>query len=309
MQKVDDIRLLEAFDALARHRSLRGAGRELDLSRSALLRRIDHLEKRLGYALFYRDESGSRPTVRGEDFLRRARLVLKTFHAATRPVTTDTPATLLHISAPYSLGTTLLLPWIAEYKRAHQNVQFDVDLTLGPQKLLSTLCDLRFSHGSIPSERVITRPLGFMPRLVAASPDYLARFGTPSDPAELIDHSLLGSQDTAGQSTYLLKKGAEIVRLPFHPQIRVHDHTSAKEAAKNGLGIALHILRHDSDSELRRGELVEILPDWLPQPCPISLLIPLSHPLSPAVEAFADFIESCWHQSPFLLPPDAENWR
>ena len=309
MQTVDEIGLLEAFDALVRHGSLLGASRELDISRSALLRRIDRLEKRLGYTVIHRDEAGSRPTVQGEVFLQKARNVLKVFRSATSLDPTEDTQTTLHISVPYSLGTTLVLPWVADYKKLHPKICFDVDLTLGPQRLLPTICDLRFSHGAIPSERVLSRELGLMPRIVAASPGYIDRFGTPKDPTELVNHSLLGSQDTVGQSSFLLRKGEEVIRLPFHPQIRVQDHNSGKVAAKAGLGIALHILKHDADNELARGELVQVLPDWTPEPCPINLLIPLSHPMSKATEQFAEFVEECWRNHPVLLPPEAEAWQ
>lgn len=309
MQSVDEIGLLEAFDALARHGSLLGASRELEISRSALLRRIDRLEKRLGATLFHRDEAGSRPTVQGEELRRKALGVLKAFRSATAPGAGADSRSTLHISAPYSLGTTLILPWIAQYRALHPNIRFDVDLTLGPLRLLPSICDLRFSHGAFPSERVRSLPLGFMPRFVAAAPAYLERFGTPADPAELIHHSLLGSQDTAGQASFLLRKGEEIVRLPFHPQIRLQDHNSAKAAALAGLGIALHVLAHDARHELESGSLIKVLPDWIPEPCPIHLLIPLSHPMSKAAEAFASFVKESWERHPQLLPPDSEAWR
>lgn len=309
MQSVDEIGLLEAFDALARHGSLLGASRELDISRSALLRRIDRLEKCLGTALFYRDKSGSRLTVQGDDLRCKALNVLKAFRTATAPEAGEDSQSPLHISAPYSLGTTLILPWIAQYRAIHPNIRFDVDLTLGPQRLLPSICDLRFSHGAFVSDCVRSRPLGLVPMFVAAAPAYLERFGTPSDPAELVHHSLLGSPDTTGQASFLLRKGEEIVRLPFHPQIRLPDHNSTKAAAVAGLGIALNVLSHDAGHELESGSLIKVLPDWIPEPYPIHLLIPLSHPISKAAEAFASFVKECWARHPLLLPPDSEAWR
>lgn len=308
MQKVDNIGLLEAFEALARNASLQEAARDLGISRSALARRAERLEGEIGFRLFHRDQSGSHLTPNGKAFLERVRPVLKGYFAATAPRSEKEAGALLRISAPYSLGTTLLLPWVARYRLANPDVRFDLDFTLGPRTLLSTLCDLRFSHGAMPSEHVLTRPLGVMPRILAASPAYLSRFSMPESPSDLAQHSLLGSQDTVSQPTFTLtNRSGELVRLPYHPQVRLQDHTAAKAAALAGLGIGLHILTHDASAEIERGELVRVLPDWAPESCPISMLLPLSHPASPAVNRFADFIEAAWRAHPVLLPPEPED--
>lgn len=125
------------------------------------------------------------------------------------------------------------------------------------------------------------------------------------DPAQ---HSPPGSQDTVSQppTFTLTSRSGELVRLPYHPQVRQQDHTAAKAAALADLGIGLQILTHDASAEIERGELVLVLPDREPESCPLCMLLPLSHPTSPEVNRFADFIETCRRAHPVLLPPVQE---
>ena len=307
MKTVDEIGLLEAFESLEKYGNLKNASESLGISRSAVSRRIRLLEKRFKYPFFYRNEEGFKLTEAGIDFAPRVREVLRNIRNVTKFSAQNIEQyTSLCISAPYSLGITLLIPWIAEFRRLYPLVRVNLDFTLGPQKILSPVCDIRFSHGAIPSERVLSYSLGAMPRLIAASPKYLEQYGLPKNPSDLLCHSLLGAQDLSVNDSYLLKRGDEIVRLPFRSQIRTNDHISCKEAAKAGLGIGLHILQHDSVHELQKCELIEVLPNWHPEPCPINLLIPLSHPTNKIVEDFVDFIRTAWERHPILLSSKSE---
>ncbi|WP_081433823.1 helix-turn-helix domain-containing protein [Beijerinckia indica] len=53
----------------ARHRSLRQAAEVLNVRQSTLSRAIRDLESQLGALLFERSNSGTRPTVAGQEFL------------------------------------------------------------------------------------------------------------------------------------------------------------------------------------------------------------------------------------------------
>lgn len=304
MKKVDQINLLEAFTALGFAENLQGASKNLQISRSALLRRITSLERSLGIQLFNRNKRGSKLTEEGYIVFLKSIQALEEYRFATSPCTFNSEdPEFLHISAPYSIGITLLLPWINRYRKIHRSFKVDLDLTLGPQKKLPAICDIRFSHSLITSERVKEYPLGGMPRVLVASQDYLFKFGMPKDPKQLQFHSLLGSQDLPSDTTFLLRKGKEIVRLPFHPTIRLRDHTSAKRAAIAGLGIGVHVLLHDIVKELADGSLIEILPGWSPEPCPVSMLLPFSHPVKKTTRTFMSFIKNCWKENQFLIKP------
>lgn len=304
MRKTDEILLLETFISLAQSLNLQKSSGQLMVAKSTLSRRIDQLEQRLGVALFERRSQGFSLTEDGKEFLNKSKTFLSSYQQIAVPWWQQTKARhYIHLSCPYSLGTTLLIPWISAYRHMHPNVFFDLELTLGHVQRLSSFCDLRFSHGKIPSERVYIEKLGGMPRVMLASPEYLKCFGTPQSPEELENHSLLGSQDLISNFSFFIKRigDRERLKIPFHPSIRLRDHTGAKKAAIAGAGIAVHALKHDTVVEIENGSLVKVLPDWEPEPCPISLQIPMSKPMTESTKQFRDFIFTQWNEHPILL--------
>lgn len=303
MRRTDERELLETFLAVAGYGNLRLAGKSLLVSKTTVMRRLQELEGRLGAALVERSDAGCALTSRGQIFLAAARPVFERYvRISTKKERPPEQTAVLNVSAPYSLGVTLLIPWLEQFQEAHENVLVDLSLTLGPVRLLPASCDVRFSHGKIPSERVTIRPLGLMPRIMAASPRYLTKHGIPQEPKELSAHRLLGSQDLVDDTSFVLRKDDELIRIPFRPTLLLKDHTAAKEAALAGAGIAVQVLKHDAVKALKRGDLIEVLPDWKPEPCPISLLFPLSRKPSDMTRQFADFIEDKWASHPCLLP-------
>ena len=60
-------------------------------------------------------------------------------------------------------------------------------------------------------------------------------------------------------------------------------------AARLGLGL-IQVPRYHIESDLQRGTLVSVLPDYPPTPTPVSLLYPRNRQLSPRVRVFIDWL-------------------
>lgn len=304
MRTTDEIAVIEAFLAVVDHGSFHKAAKFLNISKPAVMRRIDALEARVGNKLLIRSEAGCTPTATGRVFEERAREVSADFLQANQAQRQMKDVReVLHISVPYSLGTSLIIGWTGEFQELFPGVAVDLNMTLGPVRLLPTECDIRFSHGLMLSERVLIDPLGGMPRVMVASPAFLQTNGIPLTPQDLEQLDLVGGQDLIEESSFLLSRGDEYVRVGFHPRLRLRDHTAAKVAAVEGLGIDVHAFAHDVVKEIERGELVQVLSDWQPTACPISMLYPTSHELKKTAKDYADFIKDKWRQHPVLLDP------
>lgn len=88
--------------------------------------------------------------------------------------------------------------------------------------------------------------------------------------------------------------------IPYLPRLRLHDHAAARAAALAGAGIAVHAFRYDTLEYVRRGRLVEVLSDWIPDETPVSMLLPVNRPVRAIVRELADFVEYKWHTHPEL---------
>lgn len=256
----------------------------------------------MGGPLFEREANGVKLNSRGVQLLEPIDECMKRFRELCNQAVPSAKSQTdpIRISAPSSIGNGLLIGWITAFERKHPDVVIDLTLTLEPVRMMPHGCDLRISHGLFPCERVITRHLGFMQRMMVASPRYLAEHGVPHSPEDLMHHSLLGGNDLLDGRPLVVHRGKERVVIPYLPRLRLHDHAAARSAALAGAGIAVHAFRYDTLEYVRRGRLVEVLSDWIPDETPVSMLLPVNRPVRAIVRELADFVEYKWHTHPEL---------
>lgn len=306
MRSVDDVELFEVFLIAAANGSLGTTARELRLSRGTVSRRLALLEEKLGMRLFLREAEGVRLTKEGRSIKPAVERFVERFNRLCTPASGSNSGAFgedrrtIQISAPSSIGNGLLIPWLKLFQDSHPDVLIDLVLTLGPVRLMPPGCDIRINHGLFPLERVNIRPLGSMLRIMVASADYLARHGIPKHPEDLKNHSLLGGNDLLNGNPLIVTNGRERILIPYMPRLRLRDHTAARSAALAGAGIDVHAFRYDTFSYVKRGELIQILPDWQPETTPVSMLLPATRPLGKTARDLADFIEAKWRAHPDL---------
>jgi len=125
MNDWDDIRY---FLAVARAGSVRAAAESLGVNHSTVLRRIAHLEERLGAQMFEKLPSGYRVTSAGEEVRDLAEQMEASSHQLeTRVLGRDQSVRgLLRVTLAPTLATRLLMPDFAEFARNHPDIEIDV---------------------------------------------------------------------------------------------------------------------------------------------------------------------------------------
>lgn len=302
MRYLDCIEKLETFLILAELKSFRKAAEQLNISKASVSRRISSLEKDLGSPLFIRDSEGSILTAFGCQFIERAKPLLLRFKALSTPSISKSlnQRGTIRISAPSALGNGLLIPWIAIFQKNNPEIFIDLTLTLGPVHIMPAECDIRINHGLYPCSNALIRKLGDMRRMMVASVAYLSENGCPKSPADLEKHALLGGNDLLNGSPLILLKGNERAIVPYHPRLKLKDHTAARNAALAGAGISVHAFRYDTLELVRKNLLIHVLPEWEPAPSPVSLLLPIKKKKNSAADALCAFIEEKWQANPEL---------
>ena len=127
--------------------------------------------------------------------------------------------------------------------------------------------------------------------ITCASPDYLARRGTPVSPERLEGHEMVGfvSSRTGRPLPLEFTVGGEVVHVALPTRVLMGSAETSAEAAKLGLGL-VQAPRHRFVDDLASGTLVEVLPEHPPTPTPVYLLMPGSRQRSPRVRVFADWL-------------------
>lgn len=136
---------------------------------------------------------------------------------------------------------------------------------------------------------LVVRQLAQTQRILAASPSYLQRHGTPSHVRELAQHKLLFY--TYAHNAYELhfERGDETFKLPVSGDLLANDGQVLRHAALQGMGILvqpLYVIAQD----LLNGHLAPVLPEWALPPLAIRIVYPHRRHLPAKTRAFIDYI-------------------
>jgi DNA-binding transcriptional LysR family regulator len=261
---------LELFLDVLACGSFSAAARRQQLTPSAVARRIGALEQALGSQLFQRTTHALQATPAALAFAERARRILDELRLARAEAVSlsSAPEGLIRIDAPAPFGRRHLAPAIAEFLVAYPGL--DVQL-----RLIDSFVDLQGEHlgqvdlvlriGPLADTRLVATPLAPMLRIACASPDYLKRRGTPTDPRQLPEHDGLDWDALAPPHAWRFAvDGQSRLIRPGRLRMTTNNAETLLCAARAGLGIA-HLPTWLISEHLLGGELVPLFcPDGLP---------------------------------------------
>ena len=287
------------FSLLARCGSLSAAGRELGLSTPAISKRLAALEARLGVRLLARTTRRVSLTPEGEIYLTQARRILAEIDDMEQLVTSAVaaPKGLLRVNATLGFGRSHIAPLIAQFARAHPEVQVQLQLSVSPPPLADDAFDVCVSFGAPPDARVIARLLAPNRRLLCASPGYLERHGVPRVPNDLAQHSCIGiRQGDENYGLWRLSLGKRTEAVKVRGNLSTNDGEIAVNWALGGLGIVMRA-EWDVARYLRSGRLRAVLEHWQTPSADIHAYYPQRHQTSARVRAFVDFLAAHFAKS------------
>ena len=289
---MDRLTEMEAFVTVVDHGGFTEAARQMGLSKSAVSKHVAALETRLSVRLLNRTTRRVSPTELGLAYYDRARQVLDQTLEADAMVTAmqSAPRGSLRVSAPVSFGMGHLSRAVAKVLGACPEV--DVNMTLDDRfvEVVAEGFDVAIRIGRLEDSSLKARKLAEARRLLAASPDYVARMGAPRSFEGLGAHRLLHySHLSTGNFWRLRSASGEERHIRVGGRLTVNNGDSLMAAAEAGLGIAL-LPSFILGSALEDGRLVEVLADRPPDLLGIHALYPQSQFPQPKLRAFIDFL-------------------
>jgi len=295
MSQLEDMRL---FVTIVDAGSFTAAAERLGLSKQFLSKRVAALEARLGVRLLIRTTRQLRPTELGLVYLEQARGLIRQFDETEEAIARQntTPRGLLRISAPMSFGTLHLGPALPQFLLAHPQVSVEMDLSDRTVDLIGEGYDVAVRIGTLPDSSLVARTIAPMQIRLCASPDYLARRGTPATPADLRDHDcLLYGHSRHVEWTFQHAGRREVQAM--RGRLRVNNGELVRDAAVAGLGIA-YLPTFIVGQALADARLVSVMEDHCPPPAAIHAVYPQHRQASRAVRAFVEFLHSRFASAP-----------
>jgi len=229
---------IEAFAAAARTLSFTEAACELNLTTSAISRRVAALEAALDVRLFHRFNRALRLTSAGEKYVAAIAPAIEALRAAGAAVRPSTRGTRLTLCVPPSFAALWLLPRLAAFGASHAAIDLRVATAMQPPEAGRGDVDLAVGIGTgnwpgWSAERLLSmrcRPV--------CAPKLLRGPRGLKTPDDLRHHALLGVSQPRG----FWRRWCVEARLPpFRPvrTLRFDGLHLLYEAAAGGLGVAL----------------------------------------------------------------------
>ena len=227
---------LIAFVESARARSFKGAAQVVHLSPSALTRQIQALEEQLGCALFVRSNPGLELTPEGARYLEVVRGCLDRLREVQSALSPESGP--LRLSALASFTEQWLIPHLPEWKRAHPELQLEIEATLRYADFEREPVDAAIRFGSGGWSGLHSEPLLELEVICVCSPELRAGSPPLRAPADLKQHTLIHILQTPDYwSRWLAAAG--VPHLEPAATLRFDHVALALSAAGSNLGVTL----------------------------------------------------------------------
>jgi LysR family glycine cleavage system transcriptional activator len=198
---------LRAFEATARHLSMKLAAEELCVTPSAVSQLLKGLESDLGTALFRRDNRAIALTEAAQALLPPVRNAFRLITDASERVRGDPNGGLLTVSVAPFFAESWLVPQLGDFQVRHPELDLRIIATTTLANLASGEADVAIRHG-LGSYRGMASDLLMAPPVIpVAAPALLKRLGRPAGAAALIDWPKIHDADRGGWAMWFASQG------------------------------------------------------------------------------------------------------
>ncbi|MBV7483360.1 LysR family transcriptional regulator [Bordetella sp. BOR01] len=279
------------FLAIVKHGSISAAARALGVSPPALSKRLAQLEERLGVQLLHRNTRAMNLTQEGQLYYDRTSQLNAEFDKLEQDVMNRRfePSGVLRVNAPLNFGRVRAAPMISAFVRAYPKLEVELILSDHPYSLIEGGFDAAIRFGAMPDSGMRARRIATNRRHLWASPAYLAEYGTPTCPKDLIQHQcivVLRSDDTYG--VWNFTRGDIMENVKIHGSLRCNDSEVALAWALEGQGILMRSA-WDTGRYARTDELRIVLEDYALPNRDLYVVFPDGAAMSAKMRAFIDF--------------------
>lgn len=261
---MDALRSMRVFARAIELGNFSAVAREEGTGQPTISKIVAAFERQLGVRLLERSTTSLAPTDEGRRFYDRCKRVLDEYDSAVAEVRGQTlrPVGKLVVNAPLGLGELRLNALVLEFLAAWPEIDVELHLTDRVIDLVEEGVDVAIRLGHVLPPDAVARHVASSPRLLVATPAYVAQASRIRRPEDLAKHEYVGyaRADILG-SELQFARGDETVAVPVHGRYRVNSSIALRECflAGHAIGSAPAWLVQDL---IDGGQLVRLLPKW-----------------------------------------------
>ncbi|WP_321888794.1 LysR family transcriptional regulator [Paraburkholderia bannensis] len=255
---------IEFFVQVAELGSLSKAAERLGMSSAAASRCLNALEERLSARLIERTTRRLWLTDAGHEYHRRCTAIMAELTEADAAVSEATvnPTGTLRVTASVSFASIYIAPALREFHQRYPNVNVQIIAANRYPDFIEAGIDVAIRTREHEADSGITvRKLAETRRVLAATPAYLARRGTPTTPDALAGHDMLVYNLANDPYVLHFQRGAKCQSVSIKSVLDANEGQVIRAAALADLGILIQPL-YIIHGDIVAGKLVPVLTDW-----------------------------------------------
>ena len=272
--------------------SLSAASRRLGAPLPTISRKISELEAHLDARLLIRSTRKLILTDAGAAYVAACKRILEQVGDAERAASGEysTPKGDLIITAPIVFGRLHVLPAITEFLAMYPEIDVRLVLSDRNMDLIGDQIDIALRVGPLPDSSLVATRVGAVSRVVCGSPAYFAAHGIPKAPAELsaLTAVVFDALGSASSWNFLMPGSKAVQAVAIRSRLAVNTAEAAIDAAIAGVGVT-RVLSYQVAHAVVQRKLQIVLPNYEPDPLPVSLVYGGQGLLPLKIRAFLDF--------------------
>ena len=290
---LDQLSDLAVFVRVVDTRGFSAAARAMGLTKSAVSKRINRLERQLGLRLLQRTTRAMSLTEAGRVLYERAAQGVALLDESARLAAglVDAPRGTLRVTASVTFGKRCLAPLIPEFLARYPEIELQLTLLDRFVDLVEEGYDVALRLTRKPPEQVVAKALMPVRYRLCAAVDYL-KGQEIKTPADLAGYNCLHYGLREFGNEWRFERGDETARVRVTSNVVVNNSEVVRDLLLAGMGIGL-VWNYAVDREIAEGRLVPLLPEWSPVgpfgQTAYALWLPQSH-LPPKIRVFVDFL-------------------
>lgn len=289
---MDTFTRMQAFVEVVDEEGFSAAARKLGRSKALMSRYVRELEDDLGILLLNRTTRQFSLTEAGQQYYDSAMDILRRL-ADMQETVRETGSGLrgrLRVSAPRSLTDLQIgLPFV-EFAAEYPDITLELNLDDRIVNLVDEGYDVAIRISRLTDSGLIARKLGYFRMMLCASPDFIARHGTPETPRDLVRFPAIVDTNWKGRNNWIFldDEGREATTT-VNAVFEVNSPEVAKRAALSGLGLTVSP-EFSVGREIREGSLISLLENRMPTGGGVYAVYPHRRLVPAKVRVFVDFM-------------------
>ena len=288
---------MQVFCAVVDKGSFVGAVDALEMSKAAVSRHVNALEERLGVRLLQRTTRRLSLTEEGRVFYQQAREVLALMGEAESAVSSGNhePAGVLRVNAPVSFGVLHLAPLWTAFLEQNPKIELDISLNDRQVDLVEEGYDVAVRIARLESSSLVGRRFTSTRMRLCAAPSYIKSHAPVEVPQDLAEHRVIAYSNFSSGNEWSFTGPDGEHKVNTRSVIRCNNGDTCRSIALTAGGILLQPSFMVSE-DLRRGDLVELLPEYRSVELGIYAVYPTRKHLASKVRAFINFLVEQFEQ-------------